>query len=506
MNKIVLDRSVSIDFNAIDELQTGITALHCSGQSTFEATVGLLNSVVGICEAIPPKVLDTSLLSSAETLISKLDSYSCMGVGQIIVNHIWNLAEKFQGIEEAYAAAVSENAIYFNDEKESGGVMPWAGAGWFLMNDIKTPLLKSQLENIEQKNEAQQKTEQIAYDFIDKNILNGSNNKIDITGMSQEDIYEIYGKDLENYLDQNCNWMIQTAYIAPGVPSGVRDLLGNKIQDTMKMRVVTYEQASKLRTQLLSIENPEYVWNSGFITPQNSIKLIDIFDRHDVDDVEQRANFLAQIYKESGGGTSMRENLFDCQEADILSNEFDQDVAIQYVLNHADYYLTEEQSLLYSTKNSEEEFVKAISSGGNFYYKGNELAADKEIEGGRGTELAAHIGKGVDNPFQTSDLILYRGGGCIQITAKENYYRFAYYVETEFHDAEAARDIRDNGCYSEYITDIYYLESAEWYYFESSQKIEPGDSFNEITEKVHGGPDQGREVIQEVIQCALENI
>ncbi|MGN0245181.1 MAG: hypothetical protein ACI4DK_04330 [Lachnospiraceae bacterium] len=498
-----MDRDVSINFNAIDELQIGITTLHCNGQRIFEDSMGLLNSVVGICGKIPPKALDTNLLSSTEALINNLSNYLCLSAGETIVSHIRNLVEKFQGIEETYAKSMSENVIYFYGERESGNLMPWAGAGCFLMNDINTPLLRRQLKKIEQKNETQQRIEQISYDFIDKNISNGTNSKINIIGMSQEDIYEIYGNDMENYLAQNCNWMIQMVHIASGVPSSVRDFLNNKIQDKMETRVATYEQASELRTQLLSIDNPEYMWDLAFITPQNSIKLIDIFDRHNVDDAEQRANFLAQIYKESGGGASMRENLFDCQDADILSNEFDQDVAIQYVLNHADYYLTEEESNLYSNRNSEEEFVKAISSSDNFYYLGNELADNGKIH--RGSDLAVHIGQGVDAPFQVSDLILYRGGGCIQITAKENYYRFAYYVETEFHDEEAAQDIRDNGCYSKYITDIYYLESAEWYYFESPRKIELGDSFNEITKKVHGGPDEGREVMQEVIRRELEN-
>lgn len=122
----------------------------------------------------------------------------------------------------------------------------------------------------------------------------------------------------------------------------------------------------------------------------------------------------------------------------------------------------------------------------------------------RGQELSDYIGQGVDNPFQISDLILYRGGGCLQITSKENYYRFAYFVEKELEDIEAAQDIRDNGCYSKFITDKYYLETAEWYYFNGPKKIELGDSFNDITKKVHGGDDPDRNEIREELLHALE--
>lgn len=495
-----MNRNIAINFNGIDDLQMGIDVLHCGGQGVFENTIEILNSVIGICEDVPLEVLDKNLSLSVIKLINILDNYPCMNTGKNIVHCITNLVEKIYKIDEMHANNISKNCkIYFGKQ---GCQMPWAGAGRLFINDVDGSLVDGQIYDIKQKNNIQQAKKEIAYEYIKENIINDVDCRIDISSLSQKDIYLIYGNDMINYLDKS-NWIIQVISNTSGLPSNISDLLNHKLQDKMGTRKNIYEQASQLRTQLLSINNSQYTWDCNFITRENSIKLIDIFNRNNVSGEEQKANFLAQIYKESKGGTKMRETLFECDEGNQLTDKFDQKLSVQYVLKHAQYYLSDKEfNLFLCNGNNEKGFIKAISSGSNFYYKGNELGNNGEIR--RGQELSDYIGQGVDNPFQISDLILYRGGGCLQITSKENYYRFAYFVEKEFEDIEAAQDIRDNGCYSKFITDKYYLETAEWYYFNGPKKIELGDSFNDITKKVHGGDDPDRNEIREELLHALE--
>lgn len=498
MNKGILEQNISLNFNAVDELQLGIMTLHCSGQSAFEGTIGILNEIKGVYGEIPFKARNQGLLSVTEALLERMRNYSCMEKGQMITGKIQNLAERLYEIEERFAGKILKAEVYFSEDK----------ANIFLSGD--------KLGKETERKTTEKKAEQFIAQYLEDNILDGVNYKIDISGLSQRDKNRIYVTDMENYLWRNSGWAIQT-YYAPGVPTSVRIICKNKMEKMMNERAETYEQASELKGKLMSIDDSDYVWSADFLTAENSIKLIDIFERHNVDDAEHRANFLAQICKESGGGRDMRESLKfnnddDCERFESLIDTYDLKVAEQYVLSHPKNYLSTQQSEGYLAGNSKEQFIDVISRPYNtankeevinFYYSSNNLPGKEN--GDSGKELAAYIGSGVDSPFQISDLVLYRGGGCMQITAKENYYRFAYYIETEFHDTEAANDIRKNGCYSQYVTDTYCLESAEWYYFEGPNRVNEGDSSEEITGKVYGKQNSSRNSTQEVIQNALEN-
>ena len=72
-------------------------------------------------------------------------------------------------------------------------------------------------------------------------------------------------------------------------------------------------------------------------------------------------------------------------------------------------------------------------------------------------------------------------------------------------DVEAAQDIRENGCYSEYITDKYCLESAEWFYYVSIETTTDTKDFYQITKKICGGDSdyERRKEYQEAICSVL---
>ncbi len=495
---------ISVNYNAIDELMMEILMLHRKAQVILDETADLLRQTANICENIPYVVRESELIARTQEINNETLNYDFADEGQNIVCLMQGLIDALYEVEQIYSNQIRECGTFFQkDENKDKDKLEYNGSGFVAVTTLDEVTIRNELMNLDVVHEYMKE-----YIFPEPGIIAYADY------LSDYEVEMIYYNDMINYIRTNYSEEYRILNMM-NLPSSVRQLAWDKIKLGIENRASVYKEATQLQKQMLSIEKP-YAWNPEFINIENTIEIIEIFHRNGVDTAEEKSFFLAQVHAETGGGHAVREKLNSYSGEVELSKEFDEYTAVQCVLQNADKYLSAQQ-LVFFSGNGEDDFESAISQSyidangvvhNNTYFTANNLTEE------RAKELRKYIGENVENiddidnklynePFCISDIILYRGGGALQITFKENYYRFAYYLETKYGDIVAAQDIRENGCYSKYITDEYCLGSAEWYYFYGPQKVEEGDTFDVITEKIHGGPDPSRIYIQEVIYNAL---
>lgn len=224
MSKSILDRNISLNPDAAEDLMQGINSLHCNGQGVFEGAIGLLNTVNGICGEIPSKAVESGLVASIESLIGKLKSYSCMSIGQGITSLIQSLEEKIMKVEEVYATTISEFGKYYtNIYDENDSLMPWAGAGWLFTEGAKQPLSQEQIEELERKKEL----EKIGYEYVlhemEKKGALGITDGMPstIVDLKKQQIREKYAEVLAQYMLNNNPWGVKM-YFSDNIPASVK--------------------------------------------------------------------------------------------------------------------------------------------------------------------------------------------------------------------------------------------------------------------------------------------
>lgn len=468
------DRTISINYNETDYLMLELNRFYSQVQNCLEETEALLSIVADICQDMPSSVSGADLMWTAEQLKYKLSHSDCMYEGNCIIRNIQELTDNLYSVEDTYTKEMVNNGVYFENASVTGEVpMRYtAGAGF--------------IEEIELDDEAIALAGQkaIAYDLIISHIYQTYGYDIREGGITEEEA--AYIEEIRLYLEQNYTQVYNT-YVHESNSPQSRYETKVILQEEMSI----YIEAKELQSQLLGMEYP-YEWDKDFLSMENCIKLIRIFKRNNVDSDEKRSYFLAQIYAESQGG-DLRENLEDCNEQKVLDEYFDEELATSYVLKYKEKYFKEE----WPKDMTEDEFIRIVSESNDDDYHCNNLYEEFV------KDISDYIGDVDPSLFKISDIVKYRGGGLLQLTHKENYYRLAYYIETEYGDKKAAEDIRANGCYSSYITDDYYLEVAEWVYFKGPRKVKETDTFKEITIKIRGASDDRRNEIQQKVYEAL---
>lgn len=445
-----MDDKKAIHYYITDDMMLSIISLFRRGQAVFEEVSGLLYRAEDICENLPASVREQELIVRAQDMNHKLSNYDCEYEGQIIVSAMQRLIDGLYEVENTYTNEIRENSVYFqSDVWRSDREPDHVGSGYVeVMSIPDSEELTARIDKIK--------------DYLKTYYL-----------------YEY------------------TIYNAEGIPTEIRQMM----HERLKERADIFVEADQLQSRLLSMESP-YAWNPEFLNIQNAVEIVEIFRGNKVYTAEEKSYFLAQVYAETGGGDKVREKLVPYEKDIGLDNNFNKEEATAYILKYHARYLNETQKTLFAEGGSVIEFNNAIASvyqidgedKVNYHYASNHICGNKWVP---------FIGEQEDSPYQISDLILYRGGGALQITHKENYYRLAHYIEQEYDDVEVAKDIRENGCYSKYITDKYCLESAEWFYFYGPRKVIKGDTFDTITIKIHGGEDPERKLCQEAIYNVL---
>lgn len=493
----------AIHYNITDEMMLNIITLFRRGQAVFEEVSELLCKTANVCEELPGTVREQELIMRTQDMKRKLSNYDCKYEGQIIVSSMQRLIDGIYEVENMYSNEIRENSVYFQSNINSRGeVREYAGSGFVEVIDLEKYALDNKLKGMD-----------VLYGYMEDNIFSVDGITSDVDYLTEQEIEYVYYQDMVQFLLENYSEEYKI-FTSTGIPSSVCQIAWEKIKNAIAERVAIYKEATQLRTQLLS-DNTVCKWNDRFINIENTIELVEIFHRNGVDTAEEKSYFLAQVYVETDGGNRVRERIYDYKGSEVeLSKEFEEYTATLCVLQNANAYLSNEQLVNWMDGGTEEEFIYAISQSyenskgnlcNNIYYTANNISTE------RSQEIKHIIGENAEDPeyglynepFRISDIIRYRGGGALQLTHKENYYAFALYVEQQLEDVEAAQDIRENGCYSEYITDEYCLESAEWFYFHSTQKVEEGDTFDMITEKIYGSSDPGRIRYQEAIYNVL---
>lgn len=485
-----MDDKKAIHYNITDDMMLSIISLFRRGQAVFEEVSGLLYRAEDICENLPASVREQELIVRAQDMNHKLSNYDCEYEGQIIVSAMQRLIDGLYEVENTYTNEIRENSVYFqSDVWRSDREPDYVGSGYVEVIDLEKYALGDKLRGMD-----------VLYGYMEDNIFGVKGITSEVMYLTDQEIEYIYYQDMVNFILENYRKEYKM-FTTPGIPSSVSQIAWEKIKNGIAERVALYKEATQLRTQLLS-DNTVCKWNDRFINIENTIELVEIFHRNGVDTAEEKSYFLAQVYAETGGGDKVREKLVPYGTDIGLDGNFNKEEATVYILKYYNRYLKGSQKTLFAEGGSVIEFNNAIASvyqidgedKVNYHYASNHICGNKWVP---------FIGEQEDSPYQISDLILYRGGGALQITHKENYYRLAHYIEQEYDDVEAAKDIRENGCYSKYITDKYCLESAEWFYFYGPRKVIKGDTFDTITIKIHGGEDPERKLCQEAIYNVL---
>lgn len=493
----------AIHYNITDEMTLSIITLFRRGQAVFEEVSELLYKTRDVCENLPVSVREQELIMKTQDLNHKLSNYDCEYEGQAIVSSMQRLIDGLYEVENTYMNEIRENSLYFqSDVCRSGREPDYVGSGFIGVIDLEKYGMGDKLRGMD-----------ALYGYMKDNIFGAHGITSEVNYLTDKEIELIYYEDMVQFIMENYSKEYEI-FTMQGIPSSVRQIAWEKIKIGIAERVAIYKEATQLRTQLLS-DNTVCKWNDRFIDIENTIELIEIFHRNDVDTAEEKSFFLAQVYAETEGGNRVRERTYMYEEGNVeLSKEFEEYTAVLCILQNASAFLPEEQLVNWHDGGTEEDFINVISQAyvnnrgevcNNTYYTANNITEHRsqEIKHIIGENTEDSVNGLYNEPFRVSDIIQYRGGGALQITYKENYYSFALYVEQQLNDAEAAQDIRENGCYSEYIIDEYCLESAEWFYFHSTQKVEDGDTFDMITEKIYGGSDPRRRTYQEAIYNVL---
>ncbi len=458
-----MDDKKAIHYYITDDMMLSIISLFRRGQAVFEEVSGLLYRAEDICENLPVSVREQELIVRAQDMNHKLSNYDCEYEGQIIVSAMQRLIDGLYEVENTYTNEIRENSVYFQSDMCGSDREPdYVGSGYVeVMSIPDSEELTARIDKVK--------------DYLKTYYL-----------------YEY------------------TIYNAEGIPTEIRQMM----HERLKERADIFVEADQLQSRLLSMESP-YAWNPEFLNIQNTVEIVEIFRRNEVYTAEEKSYFLAQVYAETDGGNRVREKIYEYEGSKVeLSQEFEEYTATLCILENASEFLPEGQLVNWHEGGTEEEFIYAISQSyinskgnlcNNIYYTANNITTERsqEIKHIIGTNAEDSEYGLYNEPFRISDMIRYRGGGALQLTHKENYYAFALYVEQQLKDVEAAQDIRENGCYSEYIMDKYCFKSAEWFYFHSTQKVEDGDTFDMITEKIYGSKDPSRKPCQEAIYNVL---
>lgn len=457
----------AIHYNITDDMILSIISLFRRGQAVFEEVSGLLYRAEDICENLPASVREQELIVRAQDMNHKLSNYDCEYEGQIIVSAMQRLIDGLYEVENTYTNEIRENSVYFQSDV-------WrSGTGQAGTEHIATMFLL----------DPEQAEIKALSDYIMASVYKIAEICQETEHLSDTEI-ATYFNAIHSYIQRVCPYEYML-YTTDGIPTAVQQ----KMYEKLKEKADIYVEAVQLQSQLLSMEYP-YAWNPDFLSMENTLEIVEIFHGNKVYENDKKALFLSQIYVETFGGKYTREKLEDFSTKIKLDEMFDENLANSYVLNHSADYLdnyNENISL------SEEEFSNILYSQNSDYYTCNNLVLQ------RINELKTHIGSAPVSPYEISDLIKYRGAGVLQLTHKENYYRFAHYIEVTYRDVEAAQDIRENGCYSEYIIDKYCFISAEWYYFIGQNRVDVDDMIEQITEKILGTTQGEREKVYEAI-------
>lgn len=291
---------------------------------------------------------------------------------------------------------------------------------------------------------------------------------------------EKYVTELKECLIYSCPEVVSTYISGGGIPSYVKDKMKLQLLETLTERGDTFLQEIEIKGQLakmsFELNGNHYEWDESFLTNANCIKLIDACKEYEINSPKERAFFLGQIFVETGGGKKYIEKIGGNYR--LLDEEFD--------INLAESYF-------------EEKYPNGQNMG--YYFTCNNLTEDfiRQIP----------VGNVQESLFNNTDIVVYRGGGALQTTFKENYYRFAHEIENR--NPEAAQDIRENGVYSHWITDEYCFISAGWDYtvnkminlsdYDENQSVD--EIVQAITEKVNGGSN-GLAERQEATKALLE--
>ncbi|MBO5081044.1 MAG: hypothetical protein J6C06_00380 [Lachnospiraceae bacterium] len=462
-----MDDKKAIHYYITDDMMLSIISLFRRGQAVFEEVSGLLYRAEDICENLPASVREQELIVRAQDMNHKLSNYDCEYEGQIIVSAMQRLIDGLYEVENTYTNEIRENSVYFQSDV-------WrSGTGQVGTEHIATMFLL----------DPEQAEIKALSDYIMESVYKIAEIRQETEHLSDTEI-ATYFNAIHSYIQRVCPYEYML-YITDGIPTAVQQ----KMYEKLKEKADIYVEAVQLQSQLLSMEYP-YAWNPDFLSMENTLEIVEIFHRNKVYENDKKALFLSQIYVETFGGKYTREKLEDFSTKIKLDEMFDENLANSYVLNHSADYLdnyNENISL------SEEEFSNILYSQNKDHYTCNNLVIQ------RINELKTYIGNVPASPYEISDLIKYRGAGVLQLTHKENYYRFAHYIEVTYRDVEAAQDIRENGCYSEYIIDKYCFISAEWYYFIGPNRVDVDDMIEQITEKILGTTQGEREKVYEAI-------
>lgn len=489
-----MDDKKAIHYNITDDMMLSIISLFRRGQAVFEEVSGLLYRAEDICENLPASVREQELIVRAQDMNHKLSNYDCEYEGQIIVSAMQRPIDGLYEVENTYTNEIRENSVYFQSD------VCWSGTGQAGTEHIATMFLL----------DPEQAEIKALSDYIMASVYKIAEIRQETEHLSDTEI-ATYFNAIHSYIQRVCPYEYML-YTTDGIPTAVQQIMHEKLKEKADI----YVEAVQLQSQLLSMEYP-YAWNPDFLSMENTLEIVEIFHRNKVYTAEEKSYFLAQVYAETDGGNRVRERTYTYVGGNVeLSKEFEEYTATLCILQNASKFLPEGQLVNWHEGGTEEEFIYAISQSyvnskgnlcNNIYYTANNITTERsqEIKHIIGTNAEDSEYGLYNEPFRISDMIRYRGGGALQLTHKENYYAFALYVEQQLKDVEAAQDIRENGCYSEYITDKYCLESAEWFYYVSIETTTDTKDFYQITKKICGGDSdyERRKEYQEAICSVL---